>query len=62
MKITSHLFHLSLRHTTTVIDDACRLEACGLVKLNEQLPHHVCQVLDHLLAKELLLERQQDTF
>ena len=54
----SHLLHLSLRHAATVIDDARGLEACGLVELDEQLPHHVGQVLNDLLAKELLLERQ----
>lgn len=55
---TSHLFHLSLRHAATIIDDACGLKACGLIELNEQLPHHVGQVLDHLLAEELLLKKE----
>lgn len=56
---TSHLFHLAFRHATTIIDDSCGLEARGLVELNEQLSHHVGQVLDHFLAEELLLQRQK---
>lgn len=56
--LITHLFHLSLRHTATIIDDSCGLEARGLVKLDEQLPHHVGQILDYLLTEELLLKRQ----
>lgn len=52
-----HLLHLPLRHSTAVIDDPCGLKACGLVELNEQLPHHVGQILDDLLAEELLLQQ-----
>ena len=55
----THLFHLPLRHAATVVDDACGLEARGLVELDEQLPHHVGQVLNYLLTEELLLERQR---
>ena len=57
----SHLFHLSLWHTPTVIDDSCGFEARGLVELDEQLSHHVGQVLDYLLAEELLLEQTVTT-
>lgn len=49
------LFHLSLRHSPTVVDDACGLEAGGLVELDKQLTHHVGEVLDYFLAEELLL-------
>lgn len=52
-----HLLHLPLRHSTAVINDSCGLEAGGLVELNEQLPHHVGQILNDLLAEELLLQR-----
>lgn len=49
------LLHLSLGHTSTIVDDACGLEASGFVELNEQLTHHVGEVLDYFLAEELLL-------
>lgn len=49
------LFHLSLRHSPTVVDDACGLEAGGLVELDKQLTHHVGEVLYYFLAEELLL-------
>lgn len=51
----SYLFHLALGHAASVVDDACGLEARGLVELDEQLAHHVGQVLDDLLAVQLLL-------
>lgn len=54
---SAHLFHLSLRHATPIIDDSRGFKACGFVELNEQLPHHVGQVLNDLLAEELLLQR-----
>lgn len=50
-----HLFHLSLGNAAAIINDACGLESCGLVELDEKLAHHVGQVLDHLLAEKLLL-------
>lgn len=52
----THLLHLALRHSTAVINDSRGLKARGLVELNEQLPHHVGQVLNDLLAEELLLQ------
>lgn len=52
-----HLLHLPLRHSTAVIDDPCGLKAGGLVELDEQLPHHVGQILNDLLAEELLLQQ-----
>ena len=55
MVCCSHLFHLPLRHTSTVIDDARRLEAGRLVELDEQLTHHVGEVLYDFLTVELLL-------
>lgn len=58
----SHLFHLSLWHAPTVIDDSCGFEARGLVELDEQLSHHVGKVLDYLLAEELLLEQIITTY
>ena len=56
---SAHLFHLSLGHAATVINDPCGLETCGLVELDEQLSHHVGQVLDDLLTEELLLMRRR---
>lgn len=55
----SHLFHLSLRHAAAVVDDACGLKARGLVELDEQLSHHVGQILNDLLTEELLLKGQK---
>lgn len=55
----THLLHLALGDAAAVIDDPRGLEAGGLVELDEQLPHHVGQVLDHFLAEELLLRRKR---
>lgn len=40
---------LPFRDTVAVEDDACGLEARGLVELDEELAHHGGQVLDDLL-------------
>lgn len=45
-----YLFHLSLGHPSTVIDDPCGFEACGFVELDQQLPNHVSKVLDDFLT------------
>lgn len=45
-----HLVELALRDAITVVDDSGRLEAGGLVELDEQLPNHGGQVLDDVLA------------
>lgn len=54
-----NLFHLAFRHTAPVVDDTSGLEARGLVKLDQELPHHVGQILDDLLAEKLLLKRPE---
>lgn len=46
---------MSLRYPSTVIDDPCRFEACGLVELDQQLSNHGSEVMDHLLTIEELL-------
>ncbi len=51
----THLLHLALRDSSTVVDDACGLESGRLVELNEELSHHVGEILDDFLAVELLL-------
>lgn len=56
-----YLFHLSLRHTAAVINDAGGLEAGGLVELDEKLTDHVGQILDDLLAEQLLLKTRKQT-
>lgn len=52
-----HLWELPLRNTITVEDDPGGFEACGFVELDEELPHHVGQVLDDLLARTLHAHR-----
>ena len=44
-----YLGKLAFRNPISVEDDAGRLEARGLVELDEQLAHHGRQVLDDLL-------------
>lgn len=51
----THLLHLALRNSPAVVNNARGLESGGFVELNEQLAHHVGEILDDLLAKELLL-------
>ncbi len=51
----THLLHLALRDSSSVVDDACGLESSRLVELNEELSHHVGEILDDFLAVELLL-------
>lgn len=46
---------MSLRHSSTVIDDPSGFEARGFVELDEQLSNHVSKVLDDLLTIEELL-------
>lgn len=45
-----YLVELSLRNAIAVINDPGGLETGGLVELDEQLPHHGCQVLDDVLT------------
>lgn len=45
-----YLLELSLTDTVSVEDDAGWLEACGLVEVDEELPHHGGQLLDNLLS------------
>lgn len=45
-----HLVELALRDAVAVVDDSGGLESGGLVKLNEQLPHHGGQVLNDVLT------------
>lgn len=52
-----HLWELPLRNTIAVEDDPGGFEACGFVELDEELPHHVGQVLDDLLARTLHAHR-----
>lgn len=58
---TFYLFHLSLRHSSAVINDPSGLEAGGLVELDEKLADHVGQILDDLLAEQLLLKARKET-
>lgn len=44
-----YLWQLSLRNSISVENDARGLEAGGFVELNEQLSHHVGQILNDLL-------------
>lgn len=52
-----HLWELPLRNTIAVEDDPGGFEACGFVELDEELPHHVGQVLNDLLARTLHAHR-----
>lgn len=56
-----HLFHLSLRYTAAIINDTGGLETGGFVELDEKLADHVGQILDDLLAEQLLLEPRKQT-
>lgn len=48
-----YLGKLAFRDPISIEDDACRLEAGGLVELDEQLTHHVGQVFNDLLPWSL---------
>lgn len=52
-----HLRELPLGNTVTVEDDPGGFEAGGFVELDEELPHHVGQVLDDFLARTLHAHR-----
>lgn len=51
--IVEDLWELAFRDPISVEDDSGRLEAGGLVKLDEQLTHHVGQVFNDLLPRSL---------
>lgn len=53
--IRQYLLHLSFWYSSSVVNDPRGLEASGFVELDEQLSHHVGQVLYDLLAVEQLL-------
>lgn len=47
------MWQLSFRNSISVEDDARRLEPGGFVELNQQLSHHVRQILNDLLPGSL---------
>lgn len=49
----SYLWQLSFRNSISVENDARRLEPGGFVELNQQLSHHVRQILNDLLPGSL---------
>lgn len=48
-----HLWELPLGNAIAVEDDPGGFEAGGFVELDEELPHHVGQVLNDFLARTL---------
>jgi len=52
-----HLRELPLGNAVAVEDDPGGFEARGFVELDEELPHHVGQVLDDFLARTLHTHR-----
>ena len=47
-----HLLELSLTDPVPVEDDLGRLEACGLVELDQHLPHHTAQLNNDFLWEQ----------
>lgn len=52
-----HLWELPLGNTVTVEYDPGGFEARGFVELDEELPYHVGQILNDLLARTLHTHR-----
>ena len=47
--MSQHGGKLTLTHSVSVVDDACRLEVSCTVELHQQVTHHSCQLLNYFL-------------